>query len=253
VTIDPKGASPKITQSFPLSQVTGHIIVYGLGGKDNVNIDGKLTQEEWIFGGDGNDDLHAGGGSALIVGGAGDDHLQGGKGRDVLIGGDGKDNIRGDGAEDLVIAGSTDFDNNVAALCSIADDWTDHLTYSMLTGGPGGTVHDDGDQDDVDGQDATDVYFANISGAKNVKDNVHSMKGETIIDTPTPMMAAAINTFAPVQGMSSAKPAAIMPLATSKTPPKAPPKPVTPPKAPPKVVTPVKVVTPATTTLVKKK
>jgi hypothetical protein len=244
VSIDPKGSAPKVKQSFPLSSVTGHIIVYGLAGKDKVDIDNKLTQEAWIFGGDGNDDLKAGDGPTLIVGGNGDDKLHGGKGRDVLIGGDGKDDIHGDGAEDLLIAGSTDYDDpfapgNVAALCAITDQWTDTATVSSLLT-PGGTIHADDDKDELHGDAAVDKYFATLSGAN--KDNVHADKNETpMSDGPPPAVAAATPTTAALRTSTPAK-TVTTPKAPPKvvTTPKPAPKLVTPPKAAPKVVTPPK-------------
>jgi parallel beta-helix repeat protein len=246
VTIDPHGKSPKVTYTFALASVTGHIIVYGLGGKDHVDVDNKLTQDEWIFGGDGNDDLHAGGGNALIIGGSGDDNINGGKGRDVLIGGDGKDNIKGDGAEDLLIAGTTDFDNSAADLCMLTMAWEADPTTGYA--GFVGHVHEDAVKDDLDGQDGKDVFFANVNGSGNAKDTVHSMKGELINPGP-PAAAASIISTASLIGGSSAKTTTVTTptkTTTSKTPtkpvttPKAPPKVVTPPKAPPKVVTPPK-------------
>jgi hypothetical protein len=243
VSIDPKGSAPKVKQSFPLSSVTGHIIVYGLGGKDHIDIDNKLTQEAWIFGGEGNDDLKAGGGPTLIVGGNGDDKLHGGKGRDVLIGGNGKDDIHGDGAEDLLIAGSTNYDDpfapgNVAALCAITDQWTDTATVSSLLT-PGGTIHADNDKDELHGDAAVDKYFATLSGAN--KDNVHAEKNETpMSDGPPPAAAAPPAALAALRTMTPA----------TTTVAKTPSKPATPPKTsaasnavtPPKAVIPTKTV-----------
>lgn len=82
-------------------------------GKDLITIDmGNVTgQEQVIFddamlnvyiGGEGTDNITAGGGDNLIVGGPGDDSLTGAGGNDFIIGDDGNDTITGGGGEDVL-------------------------------------------------------------------------------------------------------------------------------------------------------
>src|SRR5207244_12122204 len=84
-----------------------HLLVYGYGGNDTLRLSGGLTVPAFLFGGDGNDTLDAGGSTAnnVLVGGAGADALTGGSGRDLLIGGAGADTLRGGGGDDILIGG----------------------------------------------------------------------------------------------------------------------------------------------------
>src|SRR5262249_27765167 len=59
----------------------GRIVAYGLAGDDDIKVASGISLPAWLFGGDGNDRLQAGGGDSLLVGGAGDDQLYGGQGR----------------------------------------------------------------------------------------------------------------------------------------------------------------------------
>jgi hypothetical protein len=183
VTIDPKG-SAKVTQTFSRSAVTGHILVYGLNGDDHITVQDKLTQDAWLFGGAGDDNLQAGNGDSILEGGAGDDQLQAGKGRDILIGGIGRDHLQGKNGENILIGGTTDYDNDFAALCHISDVWSDGGDFNArmaalsnsgatyhLTTGAGGTVHGDTDKDDYDGGGQT-MNWIFIDGADG-KVNAH--------------------------------------------------------------------------------
>jgi hypothetical protein len=176
----------KLTQTFNLSAVTGHIVVYGLNGNDHIEIENKVTNDAWLFGGNGDDHLQAGGGNTLLLGGAGNDHLEGGNARDVLIGGTGQDHLESKGGQDILIAGSTDFDNNLTALC--------HITMTWNATGPGyaarvaalssilnsSTVHDDGVQDQLDGGSDLDWYFAHVTGA-GAKDKISGLKSGEVV------------------------------------------------------------------------
>src|SRR5207245_4053553 len=84
-----------------------------------------LTVPAFLFGGDGNDTLDAGGSTAnnVLLGGAGADALTGGSGRDLLIGGLGADTLRGGGGDDILIGGYTDYDGNLQALCALMKEW----------------------------------------------------------------------------------------------------------------------------------
>jgi hypothetical protein len=160
VTIDPKGRA-KITQSFNLAVVTGQIIAYGLAGDDHIEVQDKVMLPALLFGNDGDDHLTAGGGVTVLVGGDHDDHLQGGKAPCMLIGGNGEDHLQADKGGAILVAGTTDFDDNVATLIAILNEWADNGTANMLTLN---TVHDDSAVDHLNGGSAADWFFANYRG-----------------------------------------------------------------------------------------
>jgi hypothetical protein len=180
-----ENSSFKYSATFLSSDFDG-IIVYGLDGKDHIELHDKVLHEAIVFGGLGDDRIKAGGGPSVLVGGDGDDHLHGGKGRDVLIGGDGADKIQGSGADDILIAGYTDYDEDVVALCDIADQWNSTPGYSARTTAlssvlNASTVHDDNDEDRLDGGSGMDWFFANLGGG--TKDKIGGAKtGETVVE-----------------------------------------------------------------------
>ena len=154
---------------------TGHLIAYGQGGDDKIQVAGSLTLPTFLFGGDGNDTLNGGSGNNIVVGGVGNDTLTGGSGRDILIGGVGADTLTGNGDEDILIAGTTDYDANEAALCALMEEWgrTDEM-YStrvnrLINGIDSGgvtyylnrsTVHTDTAIDVLSGSSGMDWFFA---------------------------------------------------------------------------------------------
>ncbi|HYH67256.1 MAG TPA: PKD domain-containing protein, partial [Urbifossiella sp.] len=140
-----------------------------------------------VFLGEGDDSFTAAGNIALplvVDGGAGDDTIRAGAGRSILVGGAGADSLAGGGGEDILIGGTTAFDGDVVALAAILAEWSDTTrtasvrlanltdgsgsptrangTY-FLTTGPGGTVQNDTDADDMTGKQDTDVYFADLT------------------------------------------------------------------------------------------
>src|SRR6185436_8134529 len=82
---------------------TGHVIVYGLGSADNINLTGNVNLE--AHGGNGNDTITGGAGNDVLYGDAGNDTLTGAAGNDVLIGGDGSDRLVGSAGNDILVAG----------------------------------------------------------------------------------------------------------------------------------------------------
>jgi PKD repeat protein len=184
---------------------TGRIIVLGLAGDDDIAIAGSLKNAVEFQGGDGDDRLKAGVGSALLLGGAGDDELIGGSSADVLIGGTGKDRLVGGPGDDLLIAGSTIYDDDPQALCTIFHEWTDDTYYGTrvgrLTRGVDGvrltdaTVLDDGVEDTLTGAAGMDWFFATVEGHR--RDKVTDRQcGETL--TALPPIAPAPNPCKPV-------------------------------------------------------
>lgn len=98
--------------------------IYGLGGKDTIQITSAVTMGIYveggangdaITGGSGNDTLFGGDGADYIEGNAGDDQLygegdsdelHGGTGDDYIDGGADNDNIHGDDNSDTLVGGS---------------------------------------------------------------------------------------------------------------------------------------------------
>jgi VCBS repeat-containing protein len=165
------------------------LIIYGLEGNDRITVQSTVKLPALLFGGDGDDDLQAGGGPTALVGGDGNDHLQGGPGRDVLIGGRGSDHLTAGGGDDILIAGYTAYDSNARALCAVLDSWNGPGSYAARVSGLGtllstATVHDDGDEDHLAGNGETDWFFAALSGTANrKKDGISGVStGETITD-----------------------------------------------------------------------
>lgn len=113
------------------------------GGAGNDVLTGS-DGAELLSGGEGNDVVNGGGGDDLYLGGSGDDTLTAvlSRGRTLLIGGAGRDTLSGGGLGSLLIGGTTDYDNNEAALRSIAATWARRdLTYAqrltqLRIGGP---------------------------------------------------------------------------------------------------------------------
>jgi len=110
---------------------TGHVIVYGLGSADNINLAGNVNLE--AHGGAGNDTITGGAGNDVIWGDAGDDTLTGSAGNDVLAGGIGSDRLVGSAGHDMLIAGELTGDHNGAAydyttLRAIDDQWAANFT-----------------------------------------------------------------------------------------------------------------------------
>jgi Ca2+-binding RTX toxin-like protein len=177
-------------------QPTGHIIVFGQAGNDDIQIVESISLPAIVRGDAGNDRMKGGGGSDILIGGDNDDLLVGGGGRDVLIGGIGSDRMVGNADDDILIAGSTDFDSNDAALCSILAEWTSARSYTVrvqnLRDGTGSTsrlngsvfltdstVHDDGVVDMLTGSSGQDWFLSNQGGDNGAaKDKVTDLHAD---------------------------------------------------------------------------
>lgn len=159
---------------------TGHIFVYGQAGNDDIQVAGSIALSAWLYGGAGNDRLKGGAGHDILLGGEGDDLLVGGSGRDLLIGGFGADRLVGNADDDILIAGTTAYDAEAEALCSIMDEWTrsdaDYTTrISHLTGATAGGLNEsvllnDGCADVLTGSAGQDWFYANLDGDGAAKD-----------------------------------------------------------------------------------
>jgi FG-GAP-like repeat/RTX calcium-binding nonapeptide repeat (4 copies) len=185
--------------SAPGGSAFGHLLMYGYGGDDDLSLSGNLTVPALLFGGNGSDYLDADGSSAnnVLVGEAGADYLCGGSGRDLMIGGAGADELDAAYGGAILIGGSTDYDNNVAALLALMKEWgrTDvnydtrvkHLNGSSNGGLNGSTrltsktVHDDSAVDYLYGWDGLDWYVVSGSGKK--KDKVYDKTSKETVTT----------------------------------------------------------------------
>ncbi|MGE3818629.1 MAG: Calx-beta domain-containing protein [Isosphaeraceae bacterium] len=161
---------------------TGHIIVYGGDGHDDIQVAGGLGIPTFLFGGDGDDVIKGTNAPNVIVGGAGQDTLTGGNGRDLIIGGLGADVLNGVAGDDLLIGGTTDHDDDLAALRAIMDEWTSSVSYATRVArltGSGGLLGDDRVWDDlaanvIQGASGQDLFFASLL------DNVNASSSETV-------------------------------------------------------------------------
>jgi Ca2+-binding RTX toxin-like protein len=144
---------------------TGHLIVFGQDGDDDIEVAGSIALDVLLYGDAGNDHLKGGAGSGILVGGDGDDMLIGGSGRNILIGGDGKDRLVGGSGDDILISGFTSFDTNVVFLCTLMDGWsapgdsyaTRIARLRLLLNGT--TITNDGDADKLTGSSGLDWFF----------------------------------------------------------------------------------------------
>ncbi len=103
---------------------TGKIIVFGLGGDDNIKVRRSINLAVELHGDAGDDRLRGGSGPNILVGGDGDDRLIGGRRQDLMIGGDGTDRLIGTRRGDIMIGDSTTHDQNSISLDKILDEWT---------------------------------------------------------------------------------------------------------------------------------
>jgi hypothetical protein len=183
--------------SAPGGAAFGHLLVYGNGGDDGIQLFGNLAVPALVFGGDGNDTFNTDGSIAnnVLVGGAGNDGLYGGSGRDLLIGGLGADTLRAAYGGAMLIGGTTDYDANLPALLAIMKEWgrTDadyntrlkHL-QGTLAGGLNGsyrltatTMHDDNAIDTLLGWAGMDWFV--VGGRGKQRDKVYyQTNGEVI-------------------------------------------------------------------------
>jgi phospholipase C len=179
------------------TQPISRLEVYGQGGNDDIKVDPAVTVPAFLFGGAGNDEIHAGGGASVLVGGDGNNELFGGSGPNILIGGTGHDILRAGSAGDILIAGTTKFDANISALKALEAEWTrTDISYTQkvadLTGGsttPGknGTYFlnadtvEHGKSSELIGGSGMDLFYAEL-GRRHKDDVDRLMAGEVVID-----------------------------------------------------------------------
>jgi Ca2+-binding RTX toxin-like protein len=154
---------------------SGQIVVKAGDGKDAVAINPKLDIAAIVLGGAGNDKIDGDHGGSVYVGGAGNDDIKAGKGRDVLIGASGADTLDGGQGDDVLVAGATANDEDVAALCAVAQQWSrtdlgytersDAMTTTL--GALLGAVNDES-RDQLTGERGQDWFLAHTTGVAPV-------------------------------------------------------------------------------------
>lgn len=197
------GGVQVIRNGAALGTFTGidRLLAFGGPGNDIIRVDRRITLPAWLFGGEGDNLLQGGGGNDVLVGGSGTNALIAGAGRDLLIGGSGADILTSGGGDDILIAGSTNYDQNLAALDAVMAEWTSSRTYLtrvanlsgtgkgprangnvFLTVGTGGTVHDDSSPDLLISGGGMDWYFADLTASDlRKRDYIITLKkGEVI-------------------------------------------------------------------------
>ncbi len=194
-------------RGFPTANVE-RILIFGLSGSDDIDIDKDITVQTQVWGGDGDDKIAGGSGNDVLLGESGADKLTGGEGRDLLVGGVGTDNLSGDKGDDILIAGYTIHDNSRAALDLIMAEWTRedsdatyerrrknlmgtaHSTFNarrnentFLRFGSSGTgtglidtVFDDDAEDVLRGDQGTDWYLLELNGPVPQQDKLKDLE-----------------------------------------------------------------------------
>ena len=166
------------------------IVVYALGGNDEIEFDCDVTAKAVVFGGDGCDEIEGGGGPSVLLGGNGDDEIRGNSGRDVLIGGWGEDDLRGGSGSDLLIGGYTTIDGNLTTILSVLAGWSAAPNFTaavtavstVLHGGANPTVFDDGERDTMRGGGDKDWFFANTTHSnQSNRDRIYDLSGNEIV------------------------------------------------------------------------
>jgi Ca2+-binding RTX toxin-like protein len=87
----------------PLADITGRIVIHGLGGNDTITVAASVPVGAEIQGGPGNDKITGGRGHDLLDGGLGNDTVNGGKGNDTLVGSTDLDVLAGQADSDTLI------------------------------------------------------------------------------------------------------------------------------------------------------
>jgi sugar lactone lactonase YvrE len=142
---------------------TGHIFVYGQGGKDKITLKAyrgsSIVVPAFLYGeGSGGDKISAAGSAAnnVLSGHGSNEILTGGQGRDLLIGGTGAATLNAGIGDDLLIGGWTNYDissagmtydQKLTALEAVMAEWGSAASYAtrraVLAGSLNtGTVHD---------------------------------------------------------------------------------------------------------------
>jgi Ca2+-binding RTX toxin-like protein len=154
-TITPGANTNSVVVNFkgysqPFSGVTKIVADGGLGN-DVITVNAGVVVPVDLRGGDGNDQLTAGGGPATLSGGAGDDTLVAGAAAAVLNGDDGNDVLTGGAAADVLSGGAGN------------DTLSGGASNDTLSGGVGDDVlSGDAGNDTITGDDGNDSIVGGI-------------------------------------------------------------------------------------------
>ncbi len=145
--------------TFDLSGITNGIRIDGGKGNDDIRVDeinGAVTVNVTMLGGQGNDTLVGGSGNDVLDGANGKDSLSGGAGNDTVSGGNGNDTLAGGDGDDTLHGG-----NGKDTLSG--NDGNDHLFgdngKDSLHGGLGDdTLNGGRGKDSVAGEGGNDTF-----------------------------------------------------------------------------------------------
>jgi ELWxxDGT repeat protein len=172
------------------------IVVLLGAGNDQATIAGNVATPALLNGGDGNDQLSAGGGSAILLGGFGDDILIGGTARDLMLGGLDADRLNGTAGDDIFVDGTSDHDGNTDALWALLAEWkredrsyAERVANLRNGGGLNGAVrlssetvdHDDS-VDVLTGSSGMDWFWANLDDPLLTIDNITGSLNDEIVN-----------------------------------------------------------------------
>ena len=154
-----QGGGDNIKLTIENASSIRRIVAYLCDGDDHY-LGGDLAISQFVFGGAGDDHIQGGRGNDVLVGGSGNDHIHGGDGMDILIGGTGKDKLHGGRGNDLLIGGSTQNQDYLASLDAALADWVNGDWALALV--DLGAIIDDGDEDDLKGEEGLDMLFGGV-------------------------------------------------------------------------------------------
>lgn len=168
------------------------LMVFSLGGDDDVQVGGEIALPSRLFGGAGNDQLKGAAGNDLLDGGTGNDVLIGGLGDNTLIGDTGDNDIRSGGGNDTVTAGDgnnvlhIDGGNDVVTLGDGNNDiHVGRGNNTVVAGDGNNTIASAGGVDFITvGNGANDIHAGrgnNTISAGNGDNVIHSAGGIDVI------------------------------------------------------------------------
>lgn len=132
------------------------------------------SDDDDLFGGDGNDVIYGIGGHDLLAGGNGDDELYGNSGNDEIYGNDGTDKLEGHSGNDKLYGGNGTDDLNGGS----GDDqlWGGGGNDTLAGGSGIDTLYGDSGNDTLSGASGNDILFGG-----NGNDTVNGNSGDDVM------------------------------------------------------------------------
>jgi ELWxxDGT repeat protein len=157
------GGRVNIKQVFKASSIN-RIVAFLRGGNDYYYGGGDRNSsaaiQQFVFGEDGNDNIHGGRGNDVMSGGSGNDVIRGSIGRDILIGGFGKDYLYGGRDNDLLLGSSTSSEDDLATLDTVLANWIrDDVDAALLSIG---AIIEDREKDWLRGEKGIDQLIGGL-------------------------------------------------------------------------------------------